>query len=157
MDSEKLTVDVDRIRKDILEPAKAVTHLNSAGDSPMPRPVLERVTKHAEMEATFGGYEAAARCEKELEAVYTSAAQLINAHKDMIALQVLTGTLPSFRVQVPGTVHGTQKSSIIFNTATSMAGVFWGFLSHLDIRCYLLWYVFSIKTAKNDVHLGHLF
>lgn len=86
----KPAVDVDRVRKDILGSAStsSATHFNSAGDSPMPRPVLERVMEHLECEATVGGYEAAARCSEELEAVYESAAQLINADVDEIALQV---------------------------------------------------------------------
>lgn len=82
-------VDVERVRKDMLDVETAsVVHLNSAGDSPMPRPVLERVVSHLQAEATLGGYEAAARCDEELEAVYESAAQLINAEKDEIAMQV---------------------------------------------------------------------
>lgn len=82
-------VDVERVRKDMLDLATAsVVHLNNAGDSPMPRPVLERVTSHMQAEAMLGGYEAAARCDEELEAVYESAAQLINAEKDEIAMQV---------------------------------------------------------------------
>ena len=80
--------DVDYVRNDMVEAAKSVVHFNSAGDSPMPLPVLERVTKHVECEAALGGYEAAARCEAELELVYESAAQLINASADEIALQV---------------------------------------------------------------------
>lgn len=80
-------VDVERVRKGMLDTTDTV-HLNSAGDSPMPRAVLDRVTSHLQMEATVGGYEAGARCAEELEAVYESAAQLINARPDEIALQV---------------------------------------------------------------------
>lgn len=85
-------VDIESIRKDMLwsEPhVPAVAHFNAAGDSPMPRQVLERVTRHMEAEATLGGYEAAANVEEELEAVYDSAAKLINAKPEEIALQVL--------------------------------------------------------------------
>lgn len=85
-------VDIEGIRKDMLwgEPhVPAVAHFNAAGDSPMPRQVLERVTRHMEAEATLGGYEAAANVQEELEAVYDSAAQLINAKPEEIALQVL--------------------------------------------------------------------
>ncbi|CAM9583756.1 unnamed protein product [Ectocarpus sp. 4 AP-2014] len=64
-----------------------VAHFNAAGDSPMPRTVLERVQTHMQMEATLGGYEAAANVQDELEAVYNSAAKLINAQPDEIALQ----------------------------------------------------------------------
>lgn len=88
MGSSKPWFDVDRVRNDMVEEAKSVVHFNSAGDSPMPLPVLERVTKHMKCEAALGGYEAAAQCEDELESVYESAAQLINANADEIALQV---------------------------------------------------------------------
>lgn len=81
------TVDVDKCRKDMVD-ADGTVVFNSAGDSPMPRAVLERVTRHLEMEATLGGYEAAARCSDELEEVYNNAARLINANPEEIALQV---------------------------------------------------------------------
>ena len=86
--SSSSEVDVERARKDILGGATLAVHFNSAGDSPMPRPVLERVTRHMEMEASLGGYEAEAMCDKELESVYESAARLINAESNEIALQV---------------------------------------------------------------------
>ncbi|CAM9642308.1 unnamed protein product, partial [Choristocarpus tenellus] len=60
---------------------------NNAGDSPMPRPVLERVNAHLDLEARVGGYEAAARVENELQEVYVSAADIINADSQDIALQ----------------------------------------------------------------------
>lgn len=85
MGAEK--VDVDRVRQDMLD-SGGIVHLNSAGDSPMPKMVLDRITEHLRTEALVGGYEAAARCQGELQAVYDSAALLINAHPDEIALQV---------------------------------------------------------------------
>lgn len=84
------TVDVERIRRDMVwdNGPTPVAHFNSAGDSPMPLKVLERVQAHMQIEATLGGYEAAANVQEELEAVYSSAAQLINAKPEEIALQV---------------------------------------------------------------------
>lgn len=84
------TVDVERVRRDMVWDADPtpVAHFNSAGDSPMPLKVLQRVQAHMQMEATLGGYEAAANVQEELEAVYTSAAELINAKPEEIALQV---------------------------------------------------------------------
>lgn len=83
-------VDVERIRRDMMWSSGGipVAHFNSAGDSPMPSAVFHRVTQHMQMEATLGGYEAAANVQEELETVYESAAQLINAKPDEIALQV---------------------------------------------------------------------
>lgn len=89
VESAKTKVDVECVRRDMLwGGAIPVAHFNSAGDSPMPSTVLDRVTQHMQMEATLGGYEAAANVQEELDAVYDSAAQLINAEPDEIALQV---------------------------------------------------------------------
>lgn len=107
-------IDVDRVRNDMVEDAMSVVHFNSAGDSPMPLPVLERVTKHMKCEAALGGYEAAAQCQDELESVYESAAQLINANADEIALQVRHITyfslLQYFTTRKP---YAQRKTSII--------------------------------------------
>eukprot|EP00903_Cladosiphon_okamuranus_P009577 g9119.t1 len=88
-DSGGSTVDVERVRRDMVwdDAPTPVAHFNSAGDSPMPLKVFERVQAHLQMEATLGGYEAAANVQEELEAVYSSAAQLINAKPEEIALQ----------------------------------------------------------------------
>jgi len=82
--------DIERVRNDVVRDGKEpqVAHFNSAGDSPMPAKVLERVEAHMKMEAALGGYEAAANVQEELEAVYGSAAELINARPEEIALQV---------------------------------------------------------------------
>lgn len=90
-------VNVERVRKDMLD-ASGTLQFNNAGDSPMPRAVLERVTSYLEMEATIGGYEAAARCGEELQEVYDSAARLINASPDEIALQVRSRLGPYCRM-----------------------------------------------------------
>jgi selenocysteine lyase/cysteine desulfurase len=52
----------------------------------MPAVVLDAVREHLELEATIGGYEAAARQAQALENVYASVAGLIGAHHDEIAL-----------------------------------------------------------------------
>lgn len=86
----RTAVDVVGVRNEMAweDTEPCVAHFNAAGDSPMPRTVLERVQTHMQMEATLGGYEAAANVQDELEAVYDSAAKLINAQPDEIALQV---------------------------------------------------------------------
>src|SRR5207245_11350701 len=48
-----------RWRADTPGPAGGRIHLNNAGASLMPRPVLETVTSHLQLEAEIGGYEAA--------------------------------------------------------------------------------------------------
>lgn len=62
-----------------------VTHFNYAGSSLPAKPVLDTVVRHLIMEATIGGYEAAAEVKDRLEAVYGSIAQLLNASPDEIA------------------------------------------------------------------------
>lgn len=61
-------------------------HLNNAGASLMPRPVLEAMTGHLQREAEIGGYEAAAEAAGQLEGAYDSVAGLIGAERDEIAL-----------------------------------------------------------------------
>jgi selenocysteine lyase/cysteine desulfurase len=61
-------------------------HFNNAGASLMPRPVIEAVAAHLELEAAIGGYEAAERKALAIETVYVSLAQLIGATPDEIAV-----------------------------------------------------------------------
>ena len=61
-------------------------HFNNAGASLMPKPVLEAVVGHLQLEARIGGYEAAAAARDRLEAVYGSAARLISCRPEEIAL-----------------------------------------------------------------------
>ena len=61
-------------------------HLNNAGAGLMPRPVLDTIKAHLDLEAEIGGYEAAAAKASECEAVYGSIARLIGAKPNEIAL-----------------------------------------------------------------------
>ena len=63
-----------------------VAHFNHAGSSLSPQPVLDAVIGHLTLEATIGGYEAAAAASDRLGAVYASIARLLNAAPDEIAL-----------------------------------------------------------------------
>lgn len=62
-----------------------VTHFNYAGSSLPPNPVQKTIIDHLNLEATIGGYEAAAAANDRIEAAYTSIARLINASPDEIA------------------------------------------------------------------------
>ena len=78
-------LDVERARA--LTPGCArVLHLNHAGASLMPEPVLGTVVSHLRREAEIGGYEAADEARDRLEAVYRSTARLLGAAPDEIAL-----------------------------------------------------------------------
>ena len=61
-------------------------HLNNAGAGLMPESVVQAIKRHVDLEATIGGYEAAAQMEPEIEGTYDSVAALINARRDNIAL-----------------------------------------------------------------------
>lgn len=63
-----------------------VAHFNHAGSSLPPRPVLDTVIDHLTLEATIGGYEAAAAASDRLNAIYASIARMLNAAPDEIAL-----------------------------------------------------------------------
>lgn len=62
-----------------------VSHFNHAGSSLPPTPVLQTVIDHLHVEATVGGYEAAAVANDRIEASYTSIARMLNASPEEIA------------------------------------------------------------------------
>ena len=80
-----MTVDVDAVRADT-PGIRTVAHLNNAGAALPPRVVTETVVRHLELEATIGGYEAAADTAEEHDAVYRSVADLLGASPPEIAL-----------------------------------------------------------------------
>ncbi len=82
---ESIDQRVARWRADTPGCARRI-HLNNAGAGLMPRPVVEAIHHHINLEATLGGYEAAAAMEPDIEAAYDSVASLLNARRDNIAL-----------------------------------------------------------------------
>jgi cysteine desulfurase/selenocysteine lyase len=84
MDSP-VPLDVEALREDT-PGCRERLHFNNAGASLMPRPVLEAVIGHLELEARIGGYEAADSESERIAAVYRSCARLINCDPDEIAL-----------------------------------------------------------------------
>lgn len=76
--------DIARARRDTPGVAHVV-HFNNAGAALMPQPVLTATQQYLHHEASYGGYETADAFATPLEAAYTSAARLINAHPDEIA------------------------------------------------------------------------
>lgn len=79
------TIDIDRIRADT-PGLDGRVHLLACGSSPSPSPVLSAMTDHLALEATIGGYEAAAEHSASLDNVYSQVANLIGAQPDEIAL-----------------------------------------------------------------------
>jgi cysteine desulfurase/selenocysteine lyase len=80
-----LPLDVERARADT-PGCRNVTHLNNAGASLPPRPVLEAVVEHLVLESEMGGYEAAAARDDEIERTYDAIARLVGARREEIAL-----------------------------------------------------------------------
>lgn len=61
-------------------------HLNNAGASLMPVPVLDAIREHIELEARIGGYEAAAEAAEAIEEAYRDVATLLGTSPDRIAM-----------------------------------------------------------------------
>ncbi|WAH97392.1 aminotransferase class V-fold PLP-dependent enzyme [Arthrobacter sp. MMS18-M83] len=80
-----MSIDVDAVRGQTRGVLR-VTHLNNAGSSLAPGPVMDTVVGHLRREQEIGGYEAAEEAANRLEGVYSSVARLIGAGTDEIAL-----------------------------------------------------------------------
>jgi hypothetical protein len=77
---------LERWRRDTPLVATGRVHLNNAGASPMPRPVVDRVVEHLRLEAEMGGYEAAAACAEEIASVRAEVARLVGVRERNVAL-----------------------------------------------------------------------
>lgn len=77
-------IDVERARAET-PGAEYVTHLNNAGSSLTPQPVLEAVVGQLELEARIGGYEAHDANAEAIDRFYAATAELIGASADEIA------------------------------------------------------------------------
>src|SRR5688572_30234267 len=80
-----MAIDVERARA-LTPGCDEVLHLNHAGASLLPRPVLDAMVGHLELEARTGGYEAAADAADALARPYRALAELLNGEPDQIAL-----------------------------------------------------------------------
>lgn len=78
-------LDIEKLRHDT--PAcEAVLHLNHAGSSLPPRPVLEAIREHIAREERWGGYRAAHAVRDRIANVYADIGTLVGAARDEIAL-----------------------------------------------------------------------
>ena len=78
-------IDVAKARAETAG-CEGIVHLNNAGAALMPDVVLRTVVEHLELEARIGGYEAAAREDDRVEAVYDSVARLLCCSRDEVAI-----------------------------------------------------------------------
>jgi selenocysteine lyase/cysteine desulfurase len=77
-------IDIEKARADTPGCAH-VAHLNNAGAALPPRPVIDAVAGHLELESLIGGYEAYERAATAIERFYAAVAELIGADRDEIA------------------------------------------------------------------------
>jgi cysteine desulfurase/selenocysteine lyase len=77
-------IDVERARRET-PGCEHVVHLNNAGSSLSPKPVLDAMLGHLELEARIGGYEAHEQSEQAIERLYGAAAELLNCRPEEIA------------------------------------------------------------------------
>jgi selenocysteine lyase/cysteine desulfurase len=78
-------MDIDRLRAETPGTAHRA-HLNNAGAALMTRRTLAAMSEFLELEATIGGYEAAAAFADRVEGTYDGLARLLGADRDEIAL-----------------------------------------------------------------------
>jgi selenocysteine lyase/cysteine desulfurase len=78
-------IDVDKLRAET-PGTKNVIHLNNAGSSLMPQPVIDAIHRYLDHEIGYGGYETHRAFGNELEGVYSSLAELIGAESTEIAI-----------------------------------------------------------------------
>ncbi len=78
-------IDIDAVRADT-PGCGHVAHLNNAGSSLPPVPVINAQIDYITREAVVGGYEMAAERSEQIEAVYTSIARLLGCRGSEIAL-----------------------------------------------------------------------
>ena len=80
-------LDVQRLRADTPGCERRI-HFNNAGASMMPRPVLEAMVAHLELEAEIGGYEAAEARAAEIGDFYPAVAALLGCRPENVAFAV---------------------------------------------------------------------
>ncbi|WP_433899639.1 aminotransferase class V-fold PLP-dependent enzyme [Pseudomonas sp. PSE1(2024)] len=78
-------MNIEQLRADTPGVVQLI-HFNNAGAALMPDPVIEVMTRHLQLEARIGGYEAAGQHAREVEDVYDAIGQLINARPEEIAV-----------------------------------------------------------------------
>ena len=81
----KMSLNIQALRDDT-PGCENVVHFNNAGAGLMPRPVLEAITDHLNLEAEIGGYEAHAKANAAYQSTYAALETLLGAQKGEIAL-----------------------------------------------------------------------
>lgn len=80
-----MSIDVAKARAETPGAENAI-HFNNSGAALMPRPVVDALKNHIDLEAETGGYEAATAAGDQVEHTYDALARLMNCDRDEIAV-----------------------------------------------------------------------
>lgn len=117
-------------------------HFNNAGAALMPSSVIAAMTRHIQLEARLGGYEAAGRQSAELESVYGAIGRLINAQSDEIAvIENATRAWDMAFYSLP-----LQPGDVVLTSTTEYAGNYIPYLQMKQRRGI------EIRVIPNDEH-----
>lgn len=134
-------MNIEQLRADTPAVARLI-HFNNAGAALMPAPVIETMTRHIQLEATLGGYEAAGQQSAEVENVYAAIGQLINAQPDEIAvIENATRAWDMAFYSLP-----LQPGDVVLTSTTEYAGNYIPYLQMKQRRGI------EIRVIPNDEH-----
>lgn len=134
-------MNIEQLRADTPAVAQLI-HFNNAGAALMPAPVIETMTRHIQLEACLGGYEAAGRQSADLENVYGAIGRLINAQPDEIAvIENATRAWDMAFYSLP-----LQPGDVVLTSTTEYAGNYIPYLQMKQRRGI------EIRVIPNDEH-----
>lgn len=134
-------MNIEQLRADTPAVAQLI-HFNNAGAALMPAPVIETMTRHIQLEASLGGYEAAGRQSADLENVYGAIGRLINAQPDEIAvIENATRAWDMAFYSLP-----LQPGDVVLTSTTEYAGNYIPYLQMKQRRGI------EIRVIPNDEH-----
>ncbi|MBT9263790.1 aminotransferase class V-fold PLP-dependent enzyme [Pseudomonas sp. MG-9] len=134
-------MNIEQLRADTPAVAQLI-HFNNAGAALMPTPVIETMTRHIQLEASLGGYEAAAARLTEVDNVYGAIARLINAQPDEIAvIENATRAWDMAFYSLP-----LQPGDVVLTSTTEYAGNYIPYLQLKQQRGI------EIRVIANDEH-----
>ncbi|WP_456022312.1 aminotransferase class V-fold PLP-dependent enzyme [Pseudomonas protegens] len=134
-------MNIEQLRADTPAVAQLI-HFNNAGAALMPTPVIETMTRHIQLEASLGGYEAAGQQSAEVENVYAAIGRLLNARPDEIAIiENATRAWDMAFYSLP-----LQPGDVLLTSTTEYAGNYIPYLQMKQRRGI------EIRVIPNDEH-----
>jgi selenocysteine lyase/cysteine desulfurase len=134
-------LNIEQLRADTPAVTQLI-HFNNAGAALMPAPVIETMTRHIQLEASLGGYEAAGHQSAEVDNVYGAIARLINAQPDEIAvIENATRAWDMAFYSLP-----LQPGDVVLTSTTEYAGNYIPYLQLKQQRGI------EIRVIPNDEH-----